>query len=107
MNKYLKILNSFKRQQILVIGDLILDQYIKGTVDRISPEAPVPVVLQNEMFYTPGGSANVANNLSSLGAKVTVIGRIGDDKEGSVLKNVLEKRKICTFGRVYRQGLSH
>lgn len=98
MNKYTKILSAFKSRHILVIGDLILDQYIKGTVDRISPEAPVPILLQKDMFYTPGGAANVANNLSSLGAKVTVVGRIGNDREGHQLKVLLEGRKIGTRG---------
>lgn len=98
MNKYNSILNLFKKRHVLVVGDLILDQYIKGSVSRISPEAPVPVVLQQETFYTPGGAANVANNLSSLGAKVTVVGRIGNDSEGNVLKRVLGERKIRTAG---------
>ncbi len=98
MNKYNSIINSFKKQHLLVVGDLILDQYVKGSVSRISPEAPVPVVLQEETFYMPGGAANVANNLSSLGAKVTVVGRIGEDSEGDLLKRVLSQRKIRTSG---------
>ncbi len=98
MNKYAKTLSNFKNCHILVVGDLILDQYIKGSVDRISPEAPVPILLQKEMFYTPGGAANVANNLSSLGAKVTVVGRIGADLEGELLKKVLQERQIRIAG---------
>ncbi len=98
MNKYLRILKNFRKKHILVVGDLILDQYIKGSVSRISPEAPVPVVLQEETFYTPGGAANVANNLSSLGAKVTVVGRIGDDQDGRLLKKVLSDRRIRING---------
>ncbi len=98
MHKYAGILNAFTRKHILVIGDLILDQYIKGSVSRISPEAPVPVVLQEQLFHTPGGAANVANNLSSLGAKVTLVGRVGDDKEGDLLKKVLAERHIRTEG---------
>ena len=98
MIKYTKILNTFKRCHVLVVGDLILDQYIKGAVERISPEAPVPILLQTGMFYTPGGAANVANNLSSLGAKVTVVGRIGNDLEGHQLKKLLKERKIRTAG---------
>jgi len=98
MNKYIKVLKSFKKKHILVVGDLILDQYIKGSVSRISPEAPVPVVVQEESFYTPGGAANVANNLSSLEAKVTVGGRIGDDQDGELLKKVLSDRKIRING---------
>ena len=96
--RHLKTLSLFKNRHILVVGDMILDQYIKGTVDRISPEAPVPILLQQEVFYTPGGAANVANNLSSLGAKVTVVGRIGPDVEGDMLKRVLKDRHIRTAG---------
>jgi D-beta-D-heptose 7-phosphate kinase/D-beta-D-heptose 1-phosphate adenosyltransferase len=98
MHKYAGILNAFTKKHVLVIGDLILDQYIKGSVSRISPEAPVPVVLQEQVFFTPGGAANVANNLSSLGAKVTLVGRVGDDKEGERLKKVLAERHIRTEG---------
>ncbi len=98
MMKHLNVLKAFKKQHVLVIGDLILDQYIKGTVERISPEAPVPIVLQKEMFYTPGGAANVANNLASLGARVTVVGLVGDDREGHHLKELLEERNIRTSG---------
>jgi len=98
MTKYANILSTFRKCHILVVGDLILDQYIKGTVDRISPEAPVPILLQKEVFYTPGGAANVANNLGSLGAKVTVVGRVGSDGEGELLKKSLQDRKILTTG---------
>ncbi len=82
----------------MVIGDLVLDQYIKGSVSRISPEAPVPIVLVQEIFYTPGGAANVANNLASLGAKVSLVGKIGEDIEGIILKKELTKRGIHTQG---------
>ena len=81
-----------------MIGDLVLDQYIKGHVSRISPEAPVPIVLQQESFYTPGGAANVANNLSSLGAHVSLVGKIGDDIEGNILLKELNRRNIHTQG---------
>jgi rfaE bifunctional protein kinase chain/domain len=98
MLKYKNIINKFKGKRILVIGDLILDHYIKGSVSRISPEAPVPVVLQDQSFYTPGGSANVANNLSSLGANVTIVGKVGHDLEGGLLKRELKKRNIRLDG---------
>src|ERR1700690_4498137 len=96
MSKYKNIIRHFKGKRLLVIGDVVLDQYIKGRVSRISPEAPVPIVLQEESFYTPGGAANVANNLSSLGAQVTLVGKIGDDIEGGILKRELERRHIHT-----------
>ncbi len=98
MSKYNNIIRRFKDKRLLVIGDLVLDQYIKGSVSRISPEAPVPIVLQEESFYTLGGAANVANNLSSLGADVTLVGKIGDDIEGGILKRELHKRRIHTHG---------
>ncbi len=98
MNKYHTIINKFKGKRLLVIGDLVLDQYIKGSVSRISPEAPVPIVVQEDSFFTPGGAANVANNLSSLGADVTLVGKVGDDIEGAVLKKELTRRHIHTNG---------
>ncbi len=98
MIKYNNIINRFKGKKILVVGDLILDHYVKGSVSRISPEAPVPIVLQDESFYTPGGSANVANNLSSLGAQVLIVGKVGHDLEGGLLKRELKKRKIAIDG---------
>lgn len=101
MNNYKIVLEALKSQHVLVIGDLMLDEYIKGSVSRISPEAPVPVVVQEESFFTPGGASNVANNLSSLGAKVTVVGRIGQDPEGEILKKVLEDRGIRTAGVMF------
>lgn len=95
---YEYIFSKFGRKNILVIGDVILDQYIQGSVSRISPEAPVPVVLEKESFYTPGGAANVAHNLRGLGAKVTLIGRIGNDPEGHILKRQLRKEGVAIRG---------
>jgi len=98
MGKYANIFSKFSRKNILVIGDVILDEYIRGIVSRISPEAPVPVVLEKESFSTLGGAANVANNLHSLGAKVTIIGRIGDDPEGQVLVRQFKDQGLNTHG---------
>jgi len=105
MSKYKNILQRFKRKRLLVIGDAVLDQYIKGSVSRISPEAPVPIVLQEESFYTPGGAANVANNLVSLGADVTLVSKIGDDIEGNILKRELNLRHIHTNGIFIDPGI--
>jgi D-beta-D-heptose 7-phosphate kinase/D-beta-D-heptose 1-phosphate adenosyltransferase len=98
MSKYNTIIRNFKGKRLLVIGDAVLDRYIKGSVSRISPEAPVPIVLQEESFYTPGGAANVANNLASLGANVTLVSKIGNDIEAGFLKQELLKRHIHTRG---------
>ncbi len=105
MNKNTNIIKRFKGRRLLVIGDLVLDQYIKGSVSRISPEAPVPIVVQDESFYTPGGAANVANNLRSLGAEVVLVGKIGDDIEGGILKRELSKRSIQTGGVFVDQNM--
>ena len=71
--------------RILVIGDLMLDSYIQGSVDRISPEAPVPVLKMSNRFSIPGGAGNVVRNLSGLGENVTLVSGIGDDEAGSRL----------------------
>jgi len=97
MSVFNSIISHFSNKNIVVIGDLILDEHIQGSVSRISPEAPVPIVLQEgDSSFAPGGAANVANNLSALGAKVTLIGRIGNDPEGKTLLRELKKRKIIT-----------
>ena len=106
MAKYEAILSKFNKRRLLVIGDVVLDQYIKGTVSRISPEAPVPIVLQQESFYTPGGAANVANNLASLGAEVVLVGKIGDDIEGAILTKELARRHIKTNGLAIDPNMS-
>jgi D-beta-D-heptose 7-phosphate kinase/D-beta-D-heptose 1-phosphate adenosyltransferase len=91
-----KIINKFHRANILVIGDLILDEYIWGNVERISPEAPVPVVWANRHSFSPGGAANVANNIRSLEGKVYLLGVVGKDKNADILLSELKKRKIPT-----------
>jgi D-beta-D-heptose 7-phosphate kinase/D-beta-D-heptose 1-phosphate adenosyltransferase len=92
------IFDRFSDTGILVIGDLMVDRYIWGKVRRISPEAPVPVVEVSNEEILPGGAANVANNLVSLGGRVFVSGVIGDDDMGTRLKTELDKRGINTDG---------
>jgi len=93
-----KIINKFNKAKILVLGDVILDEYIGGSVDRISPEAPVPVVWANKHTFTPGGAANVANNIRSFGGGVYLVGVIGKDKNANILLSELKRRKITTEG---------
>ena len=71
----------FKKKNILVIGDIMLDKYSHGSVSRISPEAPVPIVDIKKIIFKPGGASNVAKNLSALGMNVTLLGITGDDPE--------------------------
>src|SRR5271154_2332203 len=91
-----EILGAFPRRKILVIGDLMLDEFLWGKVTRISPEAPVPVVdIQRRAAY-PGGAANVARNLASLGAQTGLAGVIGDDQPGEQLVRLLTGEGIAT-----------
>jgi rfaE bifunctional protein kinase chain/domain len=83
-------------RSILVVGDLILDEYLWGEVRRISPEAPVPVVEIRSQTHVPGGAANVAANLVSLGSRVQLAGVIGQDREGDTLVGALRHRGIGT-----------
>jgi rfaE bifunctional protein kinase chain/domain len=93
-----QIASRFSEQRILVIGDLMLDEYIWGTVSRISPEAPVPVVQVTSETYYPGGAANVARNAREFSAHVAVIGMAGTDAAGDRLIELLEKSGIDTSG---------
>jgi len=94
------IIQKFHKAKILVVGDLILDEFIWGKVERISPEAPVPVVWVNSESFMPGGASNVANNIAALGGKGIIAGIIGDDRNGKLLIGELEKRNVDTSGVV-------
>ncbi len=98
MRNLKNIVRKFNQAKVLAVGDLILDEYIWGSVERISPEAPVPVLWAKKRTFVPGGTANVANNISSLGGKVTLLGVTGDDTNSKILLNELKKRKISTQG---------
>ena len=92
------ILDAASSKRILVVGDLMLDEFVWGSVGRISPEAPVPVVeVQRESSY-PGGAANVARNLREFTASVTMLGVTGEDDSGRKLKGLLESEGISTEG---------
>ncbi len=93
-----KIIKDFKNRKILVIGDIILDHYIWGKVNRISPEAPVPVVEVTRENFLLGGAANVANNIVSLGAHAAVIGINGEDIAGEALRSILEQKGVDCSG---------
>jgi len=88
------ILESFRRLRILVIGDVMLDHYIWGDVNRISPEAPVPVLHVMRESHTAGGAANVALNIAALGATASLIGFVGNDDAGIKLSRLLEDAAI-------------
>src|SRR2546422_10646818 len=88
------ILEQALAKRFLVIGDLMLDEFVWGKVGRISPEAPVPVVEVTGESFFPGGAANVARNLRELIDRVSVIGLTGKDRSGQQLRELLAERKI-------------
>lgn len=92
MNKerLLEIISNFRKVKVAVIGDLMIDDYVIGNVERISPEAPVPVVSVKEERFVLGGAGNVINNLATLGVKTYCYGVIGDDTDGDRLKKSLK-----------------
>ena len=90
-------LDLLKKANVLVIGDIILDKYIYGSVDRVSPESPVPVLRPESEESRLGGAANVASNISSLGSKVSLQGVIGRDEAAEGLKALLKEKKVKGF----------
>ncbi len=91
-------ITEFSRSRVLVVGDLMIDEYLWGSVDRISPEAPVQVVsVQNEDF-TLGGAGNVVNNLVALGAEVYTAGVVGTGRNGRRLLDIFDERGLDTAG---------
>ncbi|MDD5412617.1 MAG: bifunctional D-glycero-beta-D-manno-heptose-7-phosphate kinase/D-glycero-beta-D-manno-heptose 1-phosphate adenylyltransferase HldE [Methylobacter sp.] len=95
---------EFSLARIIVMGDVMLDRYWSGQAARISPEAPVPVVRVKNIEDRIGGAGNVALNIAKLGGKVTLLGVVGDDAEGEILKRLLEAEGVaCDF--VVEQGI--
>ena len=97
-------IRRWRGRRVLVVGDLMLDRYLAGSVSRISPEAPVPVVRVTAERATPGGAANVALNVQSLGGRAVVAGVVGRDAEGRQLLQALRERGIGTEGVVEARG---
>ncbi len=95
-----RLIKRFQRCRILVVGDLMLDRYIYGSVSRISPEAPVPVVRVNDERDVPGGAANVARNVQTLGGQAILSGVVGCDPAGRALLKVLRQEKVSAAGVV-------
>lgn len=93
-----ELLARFAEQRILVVGDVMLDRYVYGKVERISPEAPVPVVLVTEEKGMPGGACNVALNVQTLGGSGSIAGVLGVDAAGAELKRLLAEVQVDTRG---------
>ncbi|HOK23083.1 MAG TPA: bifunctional ADP-heptose synthase [Candidatus Hydrothermia bacterium] len=96
MGKMFEAIDHFKKLKGIVIGDLMLDVYSFGSVDRISPEAPVPIIRVENEEYRPGGAGNVACNLRAFGSDVLLLGIVGHDNGGDKLLELLEREGVKT-----------
>ncbi len=97
------IVNQFASKRVLLIGDVMLDEYIWGSVRRISPEAPVPIVEYERRTCQPGGAANTAANVASLGGKVALAGAVGADPQGAQLLELLRSVGMNVDGLIVAQ----
>jgi len=95
-----RLLTAMRQAQILVVGDVMLDRFIWGSVSRISPEAPVPVLDFDHESFMPGGAANVARNLAALGVQTQLFGLVGRDDSGRRLKRLLLDQGVGCAGLV-------
>lgn len=100
LTKLEKTLQTFRNKRVLVLGDVMLDEYIWGEVNRISPEAPVPVVESNRHTFVPGGATNVVNNIQALGGTALIAGVVGDDEMGRRLRSILNKVHVDVSGLI-------
>jgi len=106
--RLVELLDRARQKRILVIGDAMLDVYLTGDVDRISPEAPVPVVRVRERTHALGGAANVAQNVVAIGAQCDLVAAVGDDRAAATLRTILQQlgagdESLVTIERVTTQ----
>src|SRR5580693_2864117 len=95
-DKLIARVEAFGRARVLVLGDVMLDRYVYGAVERISPEAPVPVLKTDHERVVPGGAANVARNIAALQGRVVLVGLIGADAAGVALRSALSGSDTIT-----------
>jgi len=98
VEKIRKLIRNLERAKIMVVGDIMLDAYLRGKVGRISPEAPVPIVDVTGETYILGGAANVANNAQALGAQVFTLGVVGNDQASETVRTMFAEKKMKTEG---------
>ncbi len=92
----LSIIEQFPRQHVVMLGDLVADEFIYGEIARVSREAPVLILKQRERQIVPGGGGNAANNLADLGARVTPVGGVGEDESGDALLRYFRQKSVTT-----------
>jgi len=100
---YKKLFDSFNRLNVMVIGDVMVDSYLWGKVERISPEAPIPIVALRKREHRMGGAANVAMNIRAMGAKPILCSVIGTDDKGDIFLELMKKEKMDASGIVRSQ----
>jgi D-glycero-beta-D-manno-heptose-7-phosphate kinase len=103
-SNYKQLFEDFNNLAILIIGDVMIDSYLWGKVERISPEAPIPIVALKRRENRMGGAANVAMNIKSMGAKPVLCSVIGTDDKGDCFLDLLKKEKIVTYGIIQSLG---
>ena len=106
IRRLVKIIDRFPATRVLVVGDVMMDHYVWGSVSRISPEAPVPVVNVTRETLLLGGAANVVSNIRSLGGQAGICGVIGHDDAGRQLQRLLHTRGVPTDGLIMEPGRS-
>src|SRR5271169_5353393 len=92
----LSLIERFPQQHIVVLGDLVADEFVYGEIARVSREAPVLILKERERQVVPGGGANAANNLVDLGARVTLVGGVGDDGPGEAILAYFRQKEVST-----------
>ncbi|HVE12661.1 MAG TPA: D-glycero-beta-D-manno-heptose-7-phosphate kinase [Elusimicrobiota bacterium] len=102
--RILRLIEGFPKKRVLVLGDLMLDEFIRGKVRRISPEAPVPVVAVHDESHAPGGAGNVCSNIAALGGAVSVLSIVGGDRAGEALVADLQARRVDPSGVIRDPG---
>lgn len=100
----IRLRDQFAGRHVLIVGDVMVDEYVVGKVKRISPEAPIPVLNYTRRNQVAGGASNVASNVAGLGAKVEMAGVVGDDDAGRWVKQCLANQGISTDGMVTEAG---
>jgi len=103
MSYYTDLVDSFKDKRVMIVGDVMIDSYLWGVVDRISPEAPVPVVDVNHREERLGGAANVALNVRALGVEAILCSVVGRELKGDVFLKIMKEEGLATDG-IYRSG---
>ncbi|MFC1551732.1 D-glycero-beta-D-manno-heptose 1-phosphate adenylyltransferase [Candidatus Latescibacterota bacterium] len=103
-NRLAGLLSDITSASVIIVGDIILDEYIIGDSERISPEAPEPIILEQSRIYKPGGAANVAVNISTLGANARLIGVVGDDPDGAIIRKTVSDLGLDDDGIISVKG---